>query len=224
MQVGLAAHWFELDHIWRPLLRTSCWQLLYVIGSVVGYRRCIGAPSLLAKNRFIVPVSAGIALVLLVTWQVSRFSTTGLFSLAGAQGWWIEKRSLGPLRVFDFLALLAVVSYAAQKLAATIEKLRLCRGFAYLGQHSIYVFAWSMVTSYLSFHFRDQLAALSAPEQIACALLIALSLWVPAAIHGQCQKFIRNGNGATLWRSLEDAHLVPRKPLKTLLNAVGILD
>jgi hypothetical protein len=163
------------------LLQVACWQPLYVLGGMIGYRRSISAPSLLSKFSIWLPVAVGISLILFVLRQFPS-TTPELTSLLTSHTWLIEKITLGPLRFVNFLVLLTLISSVATTFASKIENLPLYFQFGYLARQSIYVFAWSLITTYLGFAFSYRWAAMGAPKQNACALLAVLSLWAAAAL------------------------------------------
>ena len=128
------------------------------------------------------PLCTGVALVSFVLWHQWPFETLRFENFLGAQSWLVAKGSLGPLRVLNFLALLVVTSVPTSKLSVVLEKLPLYRWLGWLGQEPLYVFAWSIVTSFLCYLLRSQWAALGRPAETAWVLLAVVSLWMAAAV------------------------------------------
>jgi hypothetical protein len=120
------------------------------------------------------------------------FATPEFVRFAAGQNWLIEERTLGPLRLLDLLVLLVIASFALRKWAPTIESFRLCRWLAYLGRHAIYVFAWSLITTYLGFLFRHQWTSLRSAGETAMVLIILLSLWAAARLHAWFQQSFKS--------------------------------
>jgi hypothetical protein len=192
IQLTVGQHLMSLDKAWLPWIRILSCQPVYVLGAIIGYRRSIAAPSLMPKSKVLVPICVGLAGVLFVLRHQFPFATPEFVRFLGGQQWLIEERTVGPLRLLDFLVLLVATSFVLSKWASTIESFPLCRWLAYLGRHSIYVFAGSMITAYLGFLFRHQWAALPSMGEAGLALLMVLSLWVPAALHNWSQRSFKN--------------------------------
>jgi hypothetical protein len=57
--------------------------------------------------------------------------------------WLIEDRTLGPLRLLDFLGLLITTGFIIQRWGSRIAKLRLCHWFAYFGRHQIFLWEFA---------------------------------------------------------------------------------
>jgi hypothetical protein len=197
MQLVVATHAIDIETFRGPLLILT-WQLMYILGAVTGYRRCISAPSLMPKWRGLVPLCAGVSLVSFVLWHQWPFETLRFEDFLSVQSWLAAKGSLGPLRILDFLALLVVTSFATTKLSVVLEKVALYRWLGWLGQEPLYVFAWSILTSFLCFLLRRQWSALGWPAETAWVLLAVVSLWVAAAAGKVIKEVSKEG---LLWAS-----------------------
>jgi len=189
LQIYVARHGYaESGQMFVSLLQLACWQLLYVLGSILGYRRVVSAPTLVPKCKPLVPIFVAIAAVLFLLRQEFPFAIPGAHAFLARHAWLADKQTLGPLRLLDFVVLLALVALVVQKLGPKIKRLFVYPPLEFLGQHSIYVYVWSMGTTYLGFLFQTQWHALGMPQQSAWILLAVLSLWVPAGLHSWCVK------------------------------------
>jgi hypothetical protein len=58
MQLTVGQHLTYLDKAWLPLIRILSLQPVYALGAILGYRRCIHAPSPMPKSKVLVPICA----------------------------------------------------------------------------------------------------------------------------------------------------------------------
>lgn len=96
---------------------------------------------------------------------------------------------LGPVRVLNF-AVFGVMLYwlSTQKYRPDGSRLWL-RGLAFLGEHSLPVFTWSLLTTYLAMSVLPEHPTLSVR---ACALVLAVaSLLCPAFLHAKLQPYCK---------------------------------
>ena len=216
IQCIIAPHLAGVSKGMLPLVRIVAWQPIYALGAMAGYRRAIGAPSLVPKWRWMIWASGGIAGIFFWV-RHPLMDLAAVSRLASAHSWIMEDRTLGPLRLLNFLGVVTVAAYLLRRHAAAIVNLPPCRWLAYLGRHSIYVFAASMVTSYFGFLFRHGWAAAQNKSQPAFILACLLSLWLAAAGHervSQIRKARRRPARAALPRS---PHAMP-SPRQAVLS------
>ena len=155
---------------------------------MIGYRRSVSAPSLMPKWKWFAATSAGLAVLLFVLAHGWYDFVPQVRTWLAAHAWVANKVSLGPLRVLDLLTLVAVVPVLTNRFGGAIEGFPLVRALANLGGHALYVFAWSIATSFVCFLFRQQWATLERPAETAWVLAVVVTLWGAAALSGTLSK------------------------------------
>lgn len=161
------------------------WQALFVAGCGLGYRRLTRMPSDgQNSHRLIWLVFPVFAFLLLVRheyvdtlgWNISEIT---------------DRSSLAWLRMLNFACVVYVMGWL---LARKHQLANLRRGFrwlwtwlAFLGRHSLQVFAFQVFLAYLLIPVKWGLWTLDepvrSPVQIAVTLLVVISLSIPAVLH-----------------------------------------
>jgi hypothetical protein len=216
VQFTVAPHLASIDSRWIPLIRILAWQPVYVLGAIVGYRRCIRDPSLMPRGKLIVSICIGLTGLLFLLRHLFPCATPDeFFGFTGGPGWLVEDRTLGPLRLLDFLVFVIAASYIVSKWAPAIERFPLWRWLAGLGQHSVYIFSASIMTSYLGFLFRYQWAGLGSLGQTAAVMLALLILWATATFHAWLQQSFRpTADDSSRTTTIATIRSIPRKARK----------
>jgi hypothetical protein len=104
--------------------------------------------------------------------------------LRATDSWWVAKQTLGPLRIcsfglFAYLAAMAFIRYGPW-----LEKTLLHRYLRFLGQHSLQVFAWSiLVSDAVPCSYQALGVSGSRIAQIALSFIGIASLLLPAWLH-----------------------------------------
>ncbi|HWK45091.1 MAG TPA: OpgC domain-containing protein [Stellaceae bacterium] len=141
---------FPADHAWYfdPL----CWQFLFVIGASFGYAKVAGR-DLVPRGRWVL-IAAGIAAtaaaIIRFSWLLHGILDS-VPELWLKQLWPIDKTTLAPIRLFNFLALALLVARLVPPSARILSS-----GFAWpfliCGRNSLHVFCFSILLSVLG-HF-----------------------------------------------------------------------
>jgi hypothetical protein len=160
------------------------WQLLFVAGAYFGYRKAAGRPSPIPASRVLFLFSVFLAtLLFLVRHQTLFFGNFSLVDAENALGAW---RSVNhPMRLINFAAFAYILWYIPRSVDGKLRGLSAFRWLRYLGGHSLPVFAWSILVSYVAFSFKDSWISLSPAWRMLLAVTAALSLALPAWVHEQ---------------------------------------
>ena len=157
------------------------YQILFIAGLVIGSRKY----SLQLRSVTGTRIAQG-SLILAACLLLLRL-TLGLLRSPGLDipGWriLIHLEHNGPLRVVNFALFALTVAFLWPRIPVRIQSIPLVRWLGFLGQHSLQVFAWSILTTYIS-------AALmpTHPSRLWNAmdmLLTVSSLAIPAALHAR---------------------------------------
>jgi hypothetical protein len=180
--VGSSAHnprWLQLG-----FFNILAWQLLFVAGAYLGYRKAAGRPSPIPASRVLFVFSVFLAtLLLLVRHQTLFLGSPSVVNIENALEAW---RSVNhPVRLINFAAFAYILWYIPRSVDAKVRGLSVFRWLRYLGGHSLQVFAWSIFVSYLAFTFEDSWLSLSPGWRMLLAVTAALSLALPAWVHEQ---------------------------------------
>jgi hypothetical protein len=144
------------------------WQLVYVVGLVLGMRAAQGKDPVVPRA----PWFVGAALVVVV---VCYFTAHGHFGLPKERyglGWIEDRSSFGPLRVLNTGAWIVVLARLGSVRSPWLE----WRWPAFIGAHSMAVFVYS---SFLGYGLAP-LDGASEPVKVAAVLLGLASLTIPA--------------------------------------------
>ncbi|WP_083915700.1 OpgC domain-containing protein [Thiofilum flexile] len=161
------------------------WQLLFVLGMSVGFKRYQNQGAPLP----IVPSAWSFALVMVIGLWLLRhhYIQTG----------WLEayahtdRESIAWLRLINFLALAYVIAGIMQGLMRFVPQffnLGFVRWLAFLGQHSLQVFAFHLVLLYCYIPFRWGEYGLTDWQKAGVLVLFLASLTLPAWLHQRSQE------------------------------------
>lgn len=154
------------------------WQLLFVVGSYLGYRTLRGQRTFPTGRRWLLATLV-VALPLLVLRHLTRFDVPGF---PYVQLELLTNRStLAWLRLLDFF----VVAYLIARLVQARPQWFQARWFVFLGQHSLQVFAANVLLVYLVTPLQWWMLGLGGWGVLLAALFIFLSLSLPAMVHAR---------------------------------------
>ncbi len=183
MVMGLSALvwlWVQISAPESKSLNPFGYQILFMAGLVIGSSPDAQAHLSNAKVTRIAQVSLVLAACLLL-FRLG-FGLLRIPELAGP-GWHtlVHLENNGPLRVVNFALFALGAAYVWPRISAEIKSSALLRWIAYLGQHSLQVFAWSVAVTYISMAVMpDHPSRLWSAMDI---LLTVSSLWIPAGLH-----------------------------------------
>jgi hypothetical protein len=157
------------------------YQILFIAGLVIGSRKY----SLQLRSVRWTRIAQG-SLILTACLLLLRL-TLGLVRSPGLDipGWTIliHLEHNGPLRVVNFALFALTMAFLWPRIPVRIQSIRVLRWLGFLGQHSLQVFAWSILTTYVS------VALMPAhPSRLWNALdmlLTVSSLVIPARLHAR---------------------------------------
>ena len=151
------------------------WNFLFVLGIYFGYRYQKGALNLSFKPKYLVPVIV-LVVSIFVLREMLRFDLLGSYARYVKLAFTLP--FLSPLRLLDFFLL----SYLLVGLGRIKPHWLRNSWLAFLGQHSLYVFAFHAVVLYLVWPVIGDLN-----REVESVLFVA-SLTIPAWLHLQWQK------------------------------------
>jgi hypothetical protein len=183
LTVYAATQFFELNLSGYPGFRPwffnpFAWQLLFVIGASCGYPRTAGqliTPTRL--NRLFVPAAmiAIIAATIRLSWTVHNF-WNAVPAILLERRWPIDKTTLAPIRLFDFLALAIVVINLTAK-DASFLRWRITRPAIRCGQYSLQIFCLgillSVIGQFVLMQWDNSLAMQLAVSALGIIIMIA---------------------------------------------------
>jgi hypothetical protein len=102
---------------------------------------------------------------------------------------WLSVIQLGPLRVLNFAAFGVALYWLSRKRDWSDGSNLLLRCLAFLGQHSLPVFAWSILTTYIAMSVLPEHPNLSV-RALALGLAVT-SLMLPAFLHGKLLQHLK---------------------------------
>lgn len=178
--IGSPAHnpsWLQLG-----FFNILAWQLLFVAGAQFGYGKAVGRGSPIPASRLLLVFSVVLAaLFFLVRHRLLLVANLKPADIQTALQAW---RSINhPLRLINFAAFAYILWSLPRSIDKKLHGLSAFRFLRYLGQHSLQVFAWSILVSYTASSFRVSLAALPPAWRTLLAVAAALSLAIPAWLH-----------------------------------------
>lgn len=164
------------------------WQLIFVLGMVLGFTRFASQDAEPRINPWLLGVS--VAMVVYLFLQRHGYLYTWLSGTA-LGSWLLEYRhiardNLAWLRLLNFLAMVYVVAglIAWHRRTGIFKPLTLLgRWLAFLGQHSLQVFAFHLVVLYGYIPFRWGEWALSDQQKWVALVIFLASLSLPALWH-----------------------------------------
>jgi hypothetical protein len=160
---------FGLQPIYFDLF---AWQLLFVVGLCLGARRAAGRPLRLPQSRvFAFSLVPPLLLSFAIRHQI--FFDAGVAEAAAAV---THRHDLDALRLLNFAVIAYLVARVSQRHPAWFE----WRWFAYLGQHSLQVFSFSVAAAYFGWSIVGDAGVAG---QLLIATLVIASLTLPAWVH-----------------------------------------
>lgn len=160
------------------------WQLIFVLGIYIGHQRFLRNGELEPLNRMLWVVC--LALVAFLFMQRHGFiHVQWLANYAH-----IDRESIAWLRLLNFLAMVYVI-YGLIKAQVHFQIFRwfkwLGAWLAFLGRHSLQVFAFHLVVLYLYIPFRWGELAFSSEQKVFVLMAFVASLSIPAWLHERYQ-------------------------------------
>ena len=157
------------------------WQLLFTFGVTLGYDYDTG------ENR---PNPARWSLLLcgllcLALFMIRQSPRLGVLLPAVNAFNLVQKSTLGAIRLLNFAALAYILRALLRWLGPELEDYWPHQKLAFLGQHSLQVFAWSLGTTYLAYLSGESWWHFSFVVQMCLAGTAIVMLWVPAWLHGE---------------------------------------
>ncbi len=178
--IGDASHlvpWINLGSF-----NILAWQAYFVAGQYLGYRNLRAGEGAVPKSRALLVV----CIVLSLLFFLDRHSNF-LFGVAP-----LLKFSIGPghnpARFVDAACLGYVIWWFPRALDRKLMALRLFRFFNLLGKHSLQVFAASLFTTAALSKVSQEWVARPGTVRVGLALVVALSLVIPAWLHEMYRK------------------------------------
>jgi len=160
------------------------WQFLFVCGLTLGCLHQSRPTSWwLAPSRMFSLVLTLFGLVFLLR-HAHVILGKGLLDHWPQLWWLVDKPRLGPLRIFDFGLFVYLVAQVISRYGPPLQRTVVHRYLCFLGQHSLQVFAWSLLLWCTIPDFNQWLGiAISRGAQNALATLGVASLVIPAWLH-----------------------------------------
>lgn len=167
----------------------AAWQLVFMIGACLGYPRAEPWPRFLDRRWLVWLAAAIVALSASGRLFLALQYWLGLdWPQAARAIWWgLNKTSVGPYRLVNFLALAYLASVIVKPGAAWL-KLGVLRPIIRMGQNSLYIFCLGIFLSYLGHlylvEFRSDTAAHIGVSAAGVAIMASLALamdWVRQA-------------------------------------------
>jgi len=178
----LASHYFNpirflagnvCDHCRYGFLNLLAWQLLWVSGLVLGFRRYSGRAIAPPRHPLLIAlliVIAGLLFLLRHGWLEAPLSLAGPTS----------RENLGWLRLVDFFVVLVLVS----ALLSRIPSHRGLGWLSFIGRYSIQVFSFHVFLAYVTLPLRPAILHASGPLGYTLfTLLMVASLTLPAWLY-----------------------------------------
>lgn len=178
------------------------WQLIFVLGIVLGHQRFIRGGRLTPIHGPLFAVCFSIVAFLFL--QRHGFIHVQWFAHYAH----IDRESIAWLRLVNFLAVVYVV-YALILAQARFNVFRylkwLGQWLAFLGQHSLQVFAFHLVLLYLYIPFRWGELAFSNEQKVVALMLFIASLSIPAWLHQYYQRSQRHKKAVNVKQNQDKA-------------------
>ncbi|WP_163830835.1 OpgC domain-containing protein [Spartinivicinus ruber] len=151
------------------------WQFIFILGLVFG---CY-----LVKGTLSIPKSKSLFVIslLFTVFMLYHRHSLSLQQAMLLQESWTSISSLGPLRLLNTTAL----AYILFRVAIQFPDYFSQRILIYLGQHSLYVFAYHIIFLYMLTLFRTQISELNFFVQMIIFGCCLASLWIPAYAHSR---------------------------------------
>jgi hypothetical protein len=194
------AYWVN----WDPC-NPFAWQFLFVCGLTLG---CL--PRSQARGDWFYSIRTWAVVIplfsLFLLWRHQRFILgAGTYDFTRhLNPWWRAKPTLGPLRMVDFALFACLMAQVLKRYGSWLEDTLVHRYLRFLGQHSLQVFAGSVLVCYFLHITFYQFGLLrSGGAQIALSLAGVGSLCIPAYLHLLYRNRFRGGHAAPLRAELK---------------------
>lgn len=166
------------------------WQLLFVIGTYVGFQRSQGKNIVGTSKTLFVSVCT-----MLLLFAVVRYTRVYQFSIFEFVRAHADKPDLEFFRLVNFLGIAYFINFVNKSGYFPKSKY-----LAFLGQHSLQVFSFQIVLIYFFSPLRDEVYHFSFAGRILVQFVGALLLFIPASVHST---IINRRNTASVTRSKE---------------------
>jgi hypothetical protein len=156
------------------------YQFVFISGLAFGAKQLrVERLSHVMRQRLVAVAAVVTVLCLTLRWQYAFGGP--LNHLVDKSGPAFSAYQLGPLRLLNFAAFGVVVYWASQMLRADDVRSRLYSWLAFVGRHSLPVFAWSILGTYAAMALLPE--HLSVGPGFLAVILLAASLTIPAQLH-----------------------------------------
>lgn len=153
------------------------WQFLFHIGNYLGFCRTRGTSPVVYRKAYLWIVTLLVA-VLFVFKQIGSILGWGITND------FIPNRShLGAPMLINFLLFVYLVGWISKKV-----RLKRMNFLSYIGRYSIDVFVFHVFVSFMLMDKAETIRELSYAMQIVLAIILALSLYIPARIKAEIMK------------------------------------
>ncbi len=166
------------------------WQAYFVAGQYIGYRAVRSQASGVGKSRILLAACVVVSLLLMVDRHL--LSLWGISPLLGFSG----HPDHNPIRFLDAACLGYLIWWIPRAVDVAAMKLRFFRFLNLLGGHSLQVFAFSMLITRFE---ANTIKTLSPGANLIVALLIVLSLGLPAWLHQSFRERRTRGHNTDPW-------------------------
>jgi hypothetical protein len=131
----------------------------------------------------------------------------------------IWKYNCHVLRLLNFAAIAYLIWSLPKTLDQKLGRSALCRGLAFIGKHSLPVFAWSVLITYGAITLQHRWQLLPGALQVLLAVMAATSLVIPAWLHQQYCGWQRAPRNATAEsRRATEASFTGSLPSRSVLS------
>jgi hypothetical protein len=168
----------------RDGFNLCAWQAYFVAGQYIGYRAVQSRASGVGKSRILLPACAVVSLLLMVDRHL--LALRGINPLLGFDG----HPDHNPVRFLDAACLGYLIWWIPRAVDLAAMKLRFFRFLNFLGNHSLQVFAFSLLVTRFEANI---LKTSSTGVQLFAAIITVLSLGLPARLH----QFFREQSSAS---------------------------
>ena len=158
------------------------WQLLFTVGILLGHRKGAGLGRA-GESRPVLLVSAGLCLILFVIRHQSMVPWIGPHLPLLPFSKLIEKPTVGLVRLVNFAAMAYCIRFMLRRGGPRLQRLWAYRKLAFLGRHSLPVFSWSIVVTFLALLFGPSWQHLPHAVQVGLVMVTIAALWLPARLH-----------------------------------------
>lgn len=165
--------------IWFGYFNLFSWQLLFTVGLTFGFHHEAQQEEP-TQSSWVFVLCAGLCAMLFALRHLPRF---GVEIPALTTSILVEKSTLGVIRLVNFAAMAYILRAILAWLPPGARGNWAFRQLAFLGQHSLQVFSWSVAMTFIAFLSGDTWRNLPLTLQISVPCAAILSLWVPARLH-----------------------------------------